>query len=942
MKKFLSFIAVVFLCAFLVACDKPNDNDSLSKEKIEKVKEELFKDVDLTNVTENLNFASKINDVELTYSSSNETVISNTGVVTQQDTNVDVDITVNFLCDGLKDSKIYKATVSGKSIDTSFMDIKNVKELGVTEEVKVKGIVSRIINGTEKNVPTGFYVFDKTDAIYVYSPKYAAELKAGDEVEIVGNYTKYIDDQSTSIAASLGYTGARQIVPTDVKVVSSNNSLITTGVKQSSIAELSKIPVSTNITSNVYEVVARINKSQGNGFVNYYFNDLNGVNSFYAYTTANGKDLGWLEQYDGEVHKCIIAVQNCKMSASGSFWRIVPLVVNEIVEVSNKEYATYSVDRMLSQFATSYEASCTIDLVNTDEKLVNSKVSYEVVSGEATLSTVETGYQLNITCTPEKTKVTVKVTVEYENEVVSKEVTFDCQEVTPEINTISISEARAKAKGEEATIKGILVGFVYLKGSSKPAGFELVDETGSIAVFVSTAVDTKTDITKLTKGEEVYVTGYKDLYQPREDNNHDGSIRLNNAEVIYHDWQEHEIPESYIETKTLSELIQNPSDNNITNIVYKTTFYLEKSSGNYKNYYIHAVDDPSLSMIVYSQNSGSNGVPEYSWLDEYVDKCVEAYVTLRIGAVASKKFVWKAGVLEVLRVVDTPDTVLSYQASGVIKNAFSSEYTKEANVSFTLEKGTLELKSTTLDNVTLSNTDNNYKVSIPQAIETTNVTLVFNYIYNDTTTEITITFKVTKVNAITIEEARALAKKNGDTVLVEGIVIAQVRSEGASSWGVYIADETGTMFCKQTSTAEVGDKVSISGKLDLYYGLPQFATGATVTILSSNNDVPTNSFTKNATIDDLVAANESGEAGKCGAKVWTDVVATIHVSSSRVYISVGDKEVNMYYYTNAKYYEYNYKKLEALDGKEVKLSLIAYNLYNGEYTFVISSLEEVK
>lgn len=941
MKKVLSFIAVVFLCAFLVACDKPKD-DSLAKEKIEQVKEELFKDVDLTNVTENLNFVSKMNDVNLTYASSNETVISKTGVVTQQDADVDVEITVNFECEGSEDSKVYKATVSGKSIDTTFMDIKDVKELGATGQVKVKGIVSRIINGTEKNVPTGFYVFDKTDAIYVYSEKYAAELKAGDEVEIIGNYTKYLDDSSTSIAASLGYTGSRQIVPTDIKVVSHDNDLIITGVKQSSIAELAKIPVSTNITSNVYEVVARINKSQGNGFINYYFNDLNGVNSYYAYTTANGKDLSWLEQYDGEVHKCVIAIQNCKMSASGSFWRIVPLVINETVEVSNKEYATYSVDRMLSQFAASYEASCTIDLINTDEKLVNSKVSYEVISGEATISTTDTGYQLAITCTPQKTQVTVKVTVEYENEVVSKEVTFDCQEVTPEIDTISISEARAKEKGEEATIKGILVGFVYLKGSSKPAGFELVDATGSIAVFVSTAVDTTTDITKLTKGEEVYVTGYKDLYQPREDNNHAGSIRLNNAEVVYHDWQQHEIPEGYIQTKTLSELITNPSDNNITNIVYKTTLYLEKSNGTYKNYYIHAVDDPSLSMIVYSQNAGSNGVPEYDWLDEYVDKCVEAYVTLRIGAVASKKFVWKAGVLEVLKVVDTPDSVLSYQAGGVIKNAFAAEYTKEANVSFTLEKGTLELKSTTLDNVTLSNTNNQYTVVIPQASETTDVTLVFNYTYNGATSEITVTFKVAKVDTITISEARALAKKNGDTVVVEGIVIAQVRSEGASSWGVYIADETGTMFCKQTSTAEVGDKVSISGKLDLYYGLPQFANGATVTVLSKNNPVPTNSFTQNATIDDLLAANEAGEAGKCGAKVWTDVVATIHVSSSRVYISVGEKEVNMYYYTNAKYYEYNYKKLEALDGKEVKLSLIAYNLYNGEYTFVISSLEEVK
>ena len=149
------------------------------------------------------------------------------------------------------------------------------------------------------------------------------------------------------------------------------------------------------------------------------------------------------------------------------------------------------------------------------------------------------------------------------------------------------------------------------------------------------------------------------------------------------------------------------------------------------------------------------------------------------------------------------------------------------------------------------------------------------------------------------------------------------------------------MFCKQTSTAVVGDKVLVSGKLDLYYGLPQIATGATVTIISHDNTIPTNSFNQNATIDDLISANEAGENGKFGAVVWTDVAATIHVSTNRVYISVGDKEVDMYYYTNANYYAYNYQKLEGIDGTEVKLTLIAYNVYKGAYSFVISSLERI-
>lgn len=937
MKKILSFIVLVVALTFLVACNF--EVDQAAKTKVEDVAVELFKDVDLTKVSSDLSFDQKIKDVNLTYSSSNQQIITNTGEVTLCEEETEVEITVYLEYNGYKLTKTYTVTVVAKPF--SFINISDVKSLDSDSEVKIKGIVSRIINGTEKNVPNGFYVFDKTDAIYVYSPSFAESVSAGDEVEISGNYTMYIDSSSTTSAAIQGYTGARQVVPTEVKVLSKNNDLPMDGVKESSIAFLAGIPVSENITSNVYEVVAKVRKSQGNGFVNFYFDDLDGVNSFYAYTTANGKDLGWLDQYDGEVHKCIIAVQNCKLSASGSFWRIIPLEINDKIEVSDEEYAEYSLERMIKQFAPSYEASCNVKLLSNDAKLLNAVVSYEVIDGPVQLTKNAEDSNLEITCTSELKNATIKVVVEYNGKMASKEVTFVCQEKQPEITTISINEARNKEKGETVTIKGLIVGFLYLKGSSQPAGFELVDETGSIAVFVSTAVDSKTDITKLVKGEEVYVTGNKDLYQPREDNNHAGSIRLNNAEVIFHDWQSHEIPSTYIESKELDDLIQNPSDNNITNIVYKTTFYLEKSTGSYKNYYLHAVSDPSLSMIVYSQNSGSNGVPEYDWLDEYVNKCVEAYVTLRIGAVSSKKFIWKAGVLEVLGVVSTPDSVVEYQVSGIIKNAFASEYTKSTEINFSLDKGSLTLKSTTLDNVVLTNNSNNYTVLLPEPMKSENVTLVFTY-NNNSAVDITVSFNVVKVETTTISECREKAKKNGETVSVEGIVISQVRSEGASSWGVFIADETGTIFCKQTSTAEVGDKIAITGKLDLYYGLPQIASGATVTVISKGNDIPTNAFNKNANISDLVNANKIGESGKFGAVVWTDVVATIHVSSERVYISVGDEEVNMYYYTNAKYYAYNYANLEYLDGKEVKLSLIAYNVYNGAYSFVISSIDEIK
>ena len=200
-----------------------------------------------------------------------------------------------------------------------------------------------------------------------------------------------------------------------------------------------------------------------------------------------------------------------------------------------------------------------------------------------------------------------------------------------------------------------------------------------------------------------------------------------------------------------------------------------------------------------------------------------------------------------------------------------------------------------------------------------------------------ISIQITKPAVLTLAEFREQATKNGENVIVEGIVSCLVKAVGDTSWTFFITDETGTVFCKTKKDVNVGDKVRIQGNMDLYYGLPQIASNATITILSSNNEVSEKSFHKDATIADLVNNNTAGEAGKCGAEVYTHVQATIHVSSSRVYITVENQEIDLYNYTNAKYYEENYQPLEKLDGQTILLDLVAYNWYKTQYTYVIVS-----
>ncbi len=935
MKKLFAIIVLAICAVFVTSCTIGTPGIA----SIQNVMEDFLCEVDFNNVTSDLEFSNKINDVNIYYESSNPSVISNEGVVVRQKIDQVVSVTVTFECNGATGVKVYEFVVPAKGYDT----LNEVKNFAEGESVFVSGVVAFVVYGTTKNIPVGFYLYDNTDAIYVYSYDFAALVEVGDQVVISGNFTQYIDESSLSSAQYAGYTGAKQIVPLTCEIVSKGNELPTSFIVETSIADLCKIPVSENITSNVYKVVARINRSQGNGFVNYYFNDLNGVDSYYAYTTANGADLEWLNEYDGEVRECIIAVQNCKLSASGNFWRIVPLQILDKVEVSDETYVEYALDRLVTQFASSYTSVCDFNVVNTDSLLEGSKVSYSSNSNGVTIKEVADGYNVALDFDTEAVVMSVVITVEYNGITLSREVSFECSSDKPEFDTITIEEARKAAKGDKVVIEGYVIGFLYMKGATTPAGFELIDETSSIAVFVSTAVDTQTDITKIKKGEYVVVEGYGDLYQPREDYNHTGSIRLNNAEVIYHDWQEHEIPSSWIEEMSMADLVNNPSDNNISNKVYKTVMYVEKSTGSYVNYYIHDLNDPSISMIVYSQNSNATGPGEYEWLSQYAGKCVEAYVTLRIGAKSSGAFIWKAGVLEVLEVVPTPDHLVAGFAKEELLGKFAAEYPSAATVTYDIpanaELNVVSVSSTQV-NATVENGKLNVVVKEPVVTETVKVVVSFKL--GDFNENIQIEFNVVKAGLVSLKDFRDQAAKNGPTVVVEGIVCGLVKSSGSTKWNFYITDGTATILSYSSAEVQVGDKVRIQGNIDIYYGLPQISKG-TVEVLSKGNVIPQDSFKVKASLAEVAQDAVAGEAAKNGGLVYTEVVGTLNITTSgeKVSITSGETEVVMYNYSNAKFYEENYQPLEAFAGKEVKVTLIAYNWYQTQYTYIITSCEAI-
>ena len=242
MKKLFTVLVLTICACFVASCTIGTPGFA----SVEKVAENFFCDVKFDKVTEDLDFVNNVDGVKITYESSKPEVISNEGVVVRQREDQVVEVAVKFELNGAATLKVYEFVVLAKEYDS----LKEVKGFAEGQEVYVNGVVAFVVYGTTKNIPVGFYLYDNTDAIYVYSYDFAKVVEAGDEVVITGNYTKYIDEASASSAAYAGYTGARQIVPATCEVLSKENEINTNFVEETSIADLCMIPVSESCCKN--------------------------------------------------------------------------------------------------------------------------------------------------------------------------------------------------------------------------------------------------------------------------------------------------------------------------------------------------------------------------------------------------------------------------------------------------------------------------------------------------------------------------------------------------------------------------------------------------------------------------------------------------------------------------------------------------------------------
>ena len=88
-------------------------------------------------------------------------------------------------------------------------------------------------------------------------------------------------------------------------------------ITESTVKEIMDTPVTEDITAKIFKVNALVKKAPGNGFTNYYIDDIDGVTGSYVYTQCNGGDFGWLDEFDGKICTVYLVALNAKASTSG-------------------------------------------------------------------------------------------------------------------------------------------------------------------------------------------------------------------------------------------------------------------------------------------------------------------------------------------------------------------------------------------------------------------------------------------------------------------------------------------------------------------------------------------------------------------------------------------------------------------------------------------------
>lgn len=497
------------------------------------------------------------------------------------------------------------------------MTIGAAREAAVDSLVKVTGVVSRITFASGMK-PNGFIIVGDNSSIYVYDNQIATSVAIGNKITLLAKKTMFIASKEASSAKKFGYKGACQLI--DGHLLSNDeatNDLDLSFAQEKTVKEVIETSPSANITSLIYHSNALIKRVQkeGQNFVNYYIDDLDGKTGSYVYTACDGNDFAWMDQYDGKICSVYYTALNAKSTSTGVLFRFLPIKIEDNNYQFNKADAPkFAVEYYgLEQFDTVYSA-------DPEKEMLTSVTSDLLNFGTATLSYSSSNTDLAYFKTGEDGKVvfhvnsgsegtaTINVTGHLDGQTdFSKTMNIKITKPVDVSLAVNVKAAIDASKGTELLVKGVIGPSLVNKN-----GFYLIDETGSLAVVMNST----DEFNGLQIGQTVYIKGKRDLFaSARNGTPSYFESCMTGCQIVKNEFgNEDYSTASFIKGKTLADLIALPvADNYHTAEVYVITAGLKfVSTKNYSNAYLK---DGDSEMRLYCTNAAS----QYQWINPYVD-----------------------------------------------------------------------------------------------------------------------------------------------------------------------------------------------------------------------------------------------------------------------------------------------------------------------------------
>lgn len=501
--------------------------------------------------------------------------------------------------------------------DYTEMTIGEAREAAVDSLVKVTGVVSRITFASGMK-PNGFIIVGDNSSIYVYDNQIATAVAIGNKITLLAKKTMFIASKEASSAKKFGYKGACQLV--DGHLLSndeSTNDLDLSFAQEKTVKEVIETSPSDNITSLIYHSNALIKRVQkeGQSFVNYYIDDLDGKTGSYVYTACDGKDFAWMDQYDGKICSVYYTALNAKSTSTGVLFRFLPIKIEDNNYQFNKADAPkFAVEYYgLEQFDTVYSADPSKEMLTsvTSDLLNFGTATLSYSSNNTALAYFETGKDgkviFHVNNGTEGT-ATITVTGHLDGQTDFSK-TMDIKIVKPVDVSLAVNVKAAidASKGTELLVKGVIGPSLVNKN-----GFYLIDETGSLAVVMNST----DEFNGLQIGQTVYIKGKRDLFaSARNGTPSYFESCMTGCQIVKNEFGNVDYSTaSFIKGKTLADLIALPvTDNYHTAEVYVITAGLKfVSTKNYSNAYLK---DGDSEMRLYCTNAAG----QYQWIKSYVD-----------------------------------------------------------------------------------------------------------------------------------------------------------------------------------------------------------------------------------------------------------------------------------------------------------------------------------